>query len=153
MMISGFEGKAVIVTDVSTGTGAATARHFPVRRFGRVLPGILPLLMLPLLLLVPQMVWAHAIVLKSTPAVNAVLSGDDVPIRLRFNSRIDRARSKMTLLAPNGTQQSLTPAAESPADGLNAEAKVLAPGAWHLRWQVLSIDGHITRGDIPFTVR
>ncbi|WP_245326709.1 copper resistance protein CopC, partial [Bradyrhizobium sacchari] len=25
--------------------------------------------------------------------------------------------------------------------------------AWHLRWQVLSVDGHITRGDIPFTVR
>ena len=142
MMTSGFEGKVVIVTGVSTGTGAATARHFPV------LQGILPLLMLPLLLLVPQMVWAHAIVLKSTPAMNAVLSGNDVPIRLRFNSRIDRARSKMTLLAPDGTQQSLTPAAESPADGLNAEAKVLAPGAWHLRWQVLSIDGHITRGKV-----
>ncbi len=153
MMTSGFEGEVVIFTGVSTGTGAATTRHFPVRRFGRVLQVILPLLVSPLLLLVPQTVWAHAIVLKSTPAVNAVLSGDDVPIRLRFDSRIDRARSKMTLLAPDGTQQSLTPAAESPADGLNAEAKVLAPGAWHLRWQVLSIDGHITRGDIPFTVR
>ena len=152
MMTSGFEGEVVIFTGVSTGTGAATTRHFPVRRFGRVLQVILPLLVSPLLLLVPQTVWAHSIVLKSTPAVNAVLSGDDVPIRLRFNSRIDRARSKMTLLAPDGTQQSLTPAAESPADGLNAEAKVLAPGAWHLRWQVLS-DGHITRGDIPFTVQ
>jgi copper resistance protein C len=139
MMTSGFESKVVIVTGASTGTGAATTRHFPVRRFGRVLQGILPLLMLPLLLLVPQMVWAHAIVLKSTPAVNAVLSGDDVPIRLRFNSRIDRARSKMTLFAPDGTQQSLTPAAESPADGLNAEAKVLAPGAWQAISRTFSI--------------
>jgi len=121
-----------------------------VRRFGMRLQRILPLLML---LLVPQGARAHAIVLKSTPAVDAVLSGNDVPIRLRFNSRIDRARSKMTLFAPDGTQQSLTPAAESPADGLNAEAKALASGAWHLRWQVLSVDGHITRGDIPFTVR
>ncbi len=108
-----------------------------VRRFGMRLQRILPLLML---LLVPQGARAHAIVLKSTPAVDAVLSGNDVPIRLRFNSRID-------------PQQSLTPAAESPADGLNAEAKALASGAWHLRWQVLSVDGHITRGDIPFTVR
>lgn len=121
-----------------------------VRRFGMRLQRILPLLVL---LLVPQGVWAHAIVLKSSPAVDAVLSGNDVPIRLRFNSRIDRARSKMMLFAPDGTQQSLTPAAESPADGLNAEAKALAPGTWHLRWQVLSVDGHITRGDIPFTVR
>jgi methionine-rich copper-binding protein CopC len=117
---------------------------------GMRLQRILPLLML---LVAPQGVWAHAIVLKSTPAADAVLSGDDVPIRLRFNSRIDHARSKMTLFAPDGTQQSLAPAAESPADGLNAEAKALAPGAWHLRWQVLSVDGHITRGDIPFTVR
>ncbi|TAI60323.1 copper resistance protein CopC, partial [Bradyrhizobium sp. Leo170] len=36
---------------------------------------------------------------------------------------------------------------------LDAEAKGLSPGAWRLRWQVLSVDGHITRGDIPFTVR
>ena len=51
--------------------------------------------------------WAHAIVLKST--VNAVLSGEDVPIRLRFNSRIDRARSKMTLLAPMARSSLLRP--------------------------------------------
>ena len=28
----------------------------------------------------------------------------------------------------------------------------LSPGAYVLRWQVLAIDGHITRGDIPFVV-
>src|SRR5258708_40070356 len=111
---------------------------------------ILPLLML---LLVPQGVWAHAIVLKSTPAVDAVLSGNDVPIRLRFNSRIDRARSKMTLFAPDGTQQSLTPAAEPPADGLNAKAKAVAAVASHLPWQVSSVDGHIAGVDIPFAAR
>jgi methionine-rich copper-binding protein CopC len=26
-------------------------------------------------------------------------------------------------------------------------------GAWRVRWQVLAVDGHITRGDIPFTLR
>ena len=35
---------------------------------------------------------------------------------------------------------------------LAAEAKGLAPGPYRLRWQVLAVDGHITRGDIPFTV-
>jgi methionine-rich copper-binding protein CopC len=29
----------------------------------------------------------------------------------------------------------------------------LAPGQYRLRWQVLAIDGHLTRGDIPFTVK
>jgi uncharacterized protein involved in cysteine biosynthesis len=54
-----------------------------VRRFGMRLQRILPLLML---LLVPQGVCAHAVVLKSSPAVDAVLSGNDVPIRLRFGA-------------------------------------------------------------------
>lgn len=78
--------------------------------------------------------------------------GDAVAISLHFNSRIDRARSKLTLLAPNGATQALTPAANAPADELKAEATRLSGGAWRLRWQVLSVDGHITRGDIPFIV-
>jgi copper resistance protein C len=114
---------------------------------------ILPPLMLTVSLFVPQAASAHAIIVNSSPAIDAVLSGEDVPIRLRFNSRIDHARSKITLFAPDGAQQSLTPTPDSPADGLNAEAKALSPGGWRLRWQVLSVDGHITRGDIPFTVR
>jgi hypothetical protein len=133
-----------IVEDVGKLT-ADTVHRFSIR-----LRCVLPLLML---LLVPQGTWAHAIVLNSSPPADAVLSGNDVPIHLRFNSRIDRARSQMILFAPDGTQQSLTPATESPLDGLDAEAKALVPGAWHLHWQVLSVDGHITRGDIPFTVR
>jgi methionine-rich copper-binding protein CopC len=28
----------------------------------------------------------------------------------------------------------------------------LGSGAYRLRWQVLAVEGHITRGDIPFTV-
>jgi len=28
----------------------------------------------------------------------------------------------------------------------------LTPGSYVLRWQVLAVDGHITRGDVPFTV-
>jgi methionine-rich copper-binding protein CopC len=80
----------------------------------------------------PHASQAHAIIVSSSPATGATISGDTVAIRLHFNSRIDHARSKLTLLAPDGA---------SPA------------GTWHLRWQVLSVDGHITRGDIPFTVR
>ena len=28
----------------------------------------------------------------------------------------------------------------------------LTPGAYIIRWQVLAVDGHITRGDVPLTV-
>ena len=47
----------------------------------------------------------------------------------------------------------LVPLPNSPADEIDAEAHLETPGEWRLRWQVLSIDGHITRGDIPFTAR
>ena len=47
----------------------------------------------------------------------------------------------------------LAPAAEPTLLEAPAPAAPLAPGAWRLRWQVLALDGHITRGDIPFTLR
>ncbi|MBB4371132.1 hypothetical protein GGD63_003929 [Bradyrhizobium sp. cir1] len=100
----------------------------------------------------PNASQAHAIIVSSSPATGATISGETVAIRLHFNSRIDRARSKLTLLAPDGAARALTPAPDAPADELNADATQLPAGAWHLRWQVLSVDGHITRGDIPFTV-
>ena len=31
-------------------------------------------------------------------------------------------------------------------------AAELQPGEYTVRWQVLAVDGHITRGDVPFTV-
>jgi copper resistance protein C len=95
---------------------------------------------------------AHAIVIASSPAVNAKVAGPNLPIELRFNSRIDRERSRLTLVRPDGAATTLALAADTPPGLLAARANGLAPGAYRLRWQVLSIDGHITRGDIPFSV-
>ena len=95
---------------------------------------------------------AHAIVMASKPAVDATVAGPNVPIELRFNSRIDRARSRLTLVGPDRSAKTLPLGADTAPDLLTARANDLAPGAYRLRWQVLSIDGHITRGDIPFTV-
>jgi copper resistance protein C len=105
-----------------------------------------------LLLAVPHGAAAHAIIVSSQPSAGATVSRDATAIRLRFNSRIDHARSRLQLFAPDGTEQALTIAASAPADEFDAETQTLAPGAWRVRWQVLSVDGHITRGEIPFTV-
>jgi copper resistance protein C len=35
---------------------------------------------------------------------------------------------------------------------LTAKTRVTATGDFVLHWQVLSIDGHVTRGDVPFRV-
>jgi methionine-rich copper-binding protein CopC len=35
---------------------------------------------------------------------------------------------------------------------LETSATLIASGIYVVRWQVLAVDGHITRGDVPFTV-
>lgn len=95
---------------------------------------------------------AHAILLESNPALKAQVQGPDVPIKLRFNVRIDADRSRLTLLRPDGSAQTLALSKQTSAETLTSQAKGLAPGEYRLRWQVLASDGHLTRGEIPFAV-
>jgi methionine-rich copper-binding protein CopC len=95
---------------------------------------------------------AHAVLLESSPPLNSFVLGPNVPVKLRFNVRIDAIRSRLTLLRPDGSAQALEISKQAPADTLSADATGLAAGAYRLRWQVLASDGHITRGEIPFTV-
>jgi len=95
---------------------------------------------------------AHAVLLESTPALKSSVAGPDVPIKLRFNVRIDAGRSRLTLVGPAGFTQVLEISKASPADAVVANASGLLPGEYRLRWQVLASDGHITRGEIPFAV-
>jgi copper resistance protein C len=95
---------------------------------------------------------AHAIVVASQPAAGAVVPGKTVAVVVRFNSRIDPVRSRLLLVRADGTSTTLELADAQNPDTLAATVGELAPGSYRLRWQVLAVDGHITRGDIPFTV-
>jgi methionine-rich copper-binding protein CopC len=95
---------------------------------------------------------AHAIIVEATPAVGAVVRGDALDIRLRFNSRIDHRRSRVSIIDALGKEKVVTFDANAATDEITARASGLTPGEYRLRWQVLALDGHITRGDIPFSV-
>ena len=95
---------------------------------------------------------AHAVIIDSIPAVDAVVAGDS-DVTLHFNSRIDHQRSRLTLIAPDGNASLLTIAPDSAPDVVAAKLSGLAVGQYRLRWQVLAIDGHLTRGDIRFSVK
>ena len=99
----------------------------------------------------PVGVQAHAILMESLPAAGASNTVGHVDLRLRFNSRIDAGRSRLTLTRPDRSQAVLPAQGEGAGNVLTA-ATELAPGAYSLRWQVLAIDGHITRGDVAFSV-
>lgn len=95
---------------------------------------------------------AHAIIVEAAPQVDAVVHGGSMDVRLRFNSRIDHRRSRVTVLDEAGKETPLALDEQTPTDVLAAKVSGLAPGKYRVRWLVLALDGHITRGDIPFTV-
>ena len=119
----------------------------PLRSRSRraVLAGVLALA------LSPRQSQAHAILEASQPPAGGTVAAGSVALKLRFNSRIDRGRSRLTLTNPDQSKAGLPIDPDGPPDILTATA-TLAPGAYSVRWQVLAIDGHITRGDVPFTV-
>ena len=97
--------------------------------------------------------FAHAIILEAYPALNATITGPDLEIVLKFNSRIDGARSRLTLVLPDKSTRPVPLEKHESPDKLKAKATGLQAGAYVLRWQVLASDGHISRGEIPFKVK
>lgn len=93
---------------------------------------------------------AHAILMEGYPAPNGTVPAGTVAIRLRFNSRIDVARSRLTLVVPGRGEQRLQ-IQPGPTPDLMEAKTIMAAGGMELHWQVLAIDGHITRGIIAFT--
>jgi methionine-rich copper-binding protein CopC len=103
--------------------------------------------------LVPDSALAHAIIVTAQPAMNSVVAPGEIAIRLDFNSRVDSQRSGLVLQRPDGSEATVALAPDSPPGVLAASAQVNQSGRWRLHWQVLSLDGHITRGEVDFSVR
>ncbi len=124
------------------------------------MPYSLKTLLLALLaILLPALAKAHAILEESTPPAGASVKAGTLDLQFRYNSRIDRGRSRLTLIRPNQAPNEAPSQAkdtiaiepDGPPDVINARL-TLTPGAYVVRWQVLAVDGHITRGDVPLTV-
>jgi methionine-rich copper-binding protein CopC len=96
---------------------------------------------------------AHALVESAVPAMNSSVSGPDVAINVKFNSRIELKLSRLVLVLPDHSERPLTNLKADEPDRLVTVATGLAPGNYRLHWQVVAIDGHVTRGDIAFRVR
>ncbi|HEX2581270.1 MAG TPA: copper resistance CopC family protein [Dongiaceae bacterium] len=96
---------------------------------------------------------AHAIVVQSQPQQGASVSLGDMTATVTFSERIDVKRSRFLLV--DDTQASLAvPIAEGDSPTrVTATLHIAHSGAYRLRWQVLAIDGHVTRGDILFSAK
>jgi methionine-rich copper-binding protein CopC len=120
-------------------------------RFARSAAGLGCAVVCATALLRPLPAAAHAILIASQPPIGGSIAAGPVAFDLHYNSRIDRVRSRLTLTRPDRAQTILAISPDGTPDEIRSSA-TLTPGGYTLRWQVLAIDGHITRGDIPFTV-
>ena len=100
-----------------------------------------------------QLLFAHAILMESTPKANSTVSGPDIDITLRYNVRIDGGRSRVQLIAADGNVTTLTLAKQTSPDVLQSKAAGLKAGAYKLKWNVLASDGHMSNGEVPFKVQ
>jgi copper resistance protein C len=101
----------------------------------------------------PRVALAHAVLVSAQPGQNSTVAGPDVTVLLKYNSRIDREHSSLVLFAPDGKEGRVPIGNESTPGLLSAKLTGLVKGAYELRWQVLAIDGHVTRGKLLFQIK
>src|SRR5215813_3124051 len=97
-----------------------------------------------LALLLTPLCLGHAVLIQASPMPNGLISGPDINVELRFNSRIDSTRSRLALVLPNQTVRLLALRRSATPASLTAHVTALEAGEYKLRWQVLASDGHIT---------
>jgi methionine-rich copper-binding protein CopC len=105
------------------------------------------------LVLFPRAALAHAVLVQSSPAINATVQGPDVAVSMKFSSRVDGVRSTLLLSTADGQSKPVTIEHQSTPDTLTTHLTHLSSGKYAIRWQVLATDGHVTRGEIPFRVK
>lgn len=104
--------------------------------------------------LVPSAAFAHAILIRSDPADNAILSDPPAEIRLWFNETISVDFSSAQILDINGQPLPGVSVRVDPAENLMIVTPPKLPNSlFSVRWKVLSAtDGHFTQGLLVFGV-
>ena len=121
-----------------------------MRRFSRASSSFALLFLITALVTTP--LWAHAVLMDSTPKMNSTVKGPDIPIRLKFNVRVDGKRSRLQLTNPDGSTTTLEAPKQTAPDTVESHANGLKPGDYKLEWRALASDGHMSKGEVDFTV-
>lgn len=112
------------------------------------------LVVVVLILVAPlQPVAAHALVVESQPPARGQVAAGAVVVDLKFNSRLDRKRARLRVIDAQGAASDLVIRDDGSAEHLRATTGTLSAGDYRIEWYVLSPDGHVTRGNVPFTVQ
>ena len=89
----------------------------------------------------------------SSPKTDDTIAAGPLVVDLKFNSRVDGAHSVISLASTDGSEHPLPLSTQVAPDEIRTSGGTLTPGRYTLRWQALSSDGHISRGQIAFKVK
>jgi len=113
-------------------------------------------LVLLALALTPGVSFSHASLVRSAPARRAVIVKAPDRVQLWFNERLERQFSRLEVWNVAGRSRvDLKDVQVDSADPkrLSVGLPPLPPGAYVVRFRVLSVDGHVVEAEFPFTVR
>lgn len=111
--------------------------------------------LLAALLLTPELVRAHAYLIKSIPARRAVLLRAPARVQLWFNERLEPQFSHLSVWNQEGTQVDLQDVEIGPDDPrrLSVSVPPLPPGTYTVKYRVLSVDSHVVDDQFLFTLK
>jgi methionine-rich copper-binding protein CopC len=98
---------------------------------------------------------AHAVLIRSAPPGRATLAEKPDRVQLWFNERLEPAFSSVSVWSSAGTQVDAGDARVGPDDAkrLSVTLPPLPPGAYSVRYRVLSVDGHVIDSSFSFAIR
>ena len=108
------------------------------------------------LALAPGIGSTHASLVRSAPTRRAVIVKAPDRVQLWFNERLEGQFSRLEVWDVAGrTRVDLKDVQVDPAEPkkLSVGLPPLPPGAYVVRFRVLSVDGHVVEAEFPFTVR
>ncbi|WP_245469095.1 copper resistance protein CopC, partial [Mesorhizobium sp. M7D.F.Ca.US.004.01.2.1] len=120
------------------------------QRAGRLVVGLLALIVLLAVMAGPDQAFAHAALIKTDPADGAVLEQGPAQFSLTFSEPVSPL--VLTLVTPDGTPVPLTAFRLSDQTVEIDNPQKLASGTHVLSWRVISADGHPVGGSLLFSI-
>lgn len=112
-------------------------------------------LLLLLSTILPAPTFAHAILVRSTPAKDSILPTAPTQIDVWFNDKVGSEFKALAVIDSTGKRLDNKDVQQESADEshLYATLQPLTPGIYTVRYRVVSIDTHIVTGKFQFTVK
>ncbi|CAG1022540.1 Copper transport protein YcnJ [Patescibacteria group bacterium] len=104
-------------------------------------------------LVLPAPVYAHAIMVRSTPEKDAVLTESPKQVDVWFNDKVGTEYKALAVIDSKGKRVDNKDLVQEPADHLYATVPNLPPDTYTVRYRVVSIDTHIVTGKYQFTIK